>query len=227
MGLPGGSRRDRATSIARHLLTNPDEVEEDGRNLTDAVVEDVVQRAISHSTRYGEFQFDSFQQNYGELQRALERDGFTVEHGQLRRTLPDVIALPEADDEVHALLDQYGFAVAKGHLDQGIAAHAMGNWAAANAHFRPFIESLFDSTAEYLASCRESEKDLASKSESAFSTGGFERVDREWDRLHGRILSKASSGRGASRSFGSGGFYFPSAPGTSCARLLLRRIAQI
>jgi len=69
----------------------------------------------------------------------------------LRRALPQVLDLPAADDEVHLLLDGYGFAVPKGHLDQGIAAHARGDWAAANAQFRPFIESLFDSIAEHLA----------------------------------------------------------------------------
>ena len=83
------------------------------------------------------------------MHRALERDGFTVEDGTLRRTLPDALALPQADDEVHALLDHYGFGTSRGHLDQGIAAHVRGDWAAANAQFRAFIESLLDEVARH------------------------------------------------------------------------------
>jgi len=71
--------------------------------------------------------------------------------GTLRRALPIELDLPKADDEVHVLLERYGFAVPKGHLDQGIAAHARGDWAAANGQFRPFMESLFDVIAERLA----------------------------------------------------------------------------
>ena len=97
-----------------------------------------------------EFSFDVFREQYPALHRGLERDGFTVEDGQLRRTLPRELDLPAADDEVHTLLDRYGFRVANGHLDQGIAAHVRGDWAAANGQFRPFIENLFDAIAEHL-----------------------------------------------------------------------------
>ena len=150
-GLPGGSRRDRANGIARYLLSNPDGIEEDGRSLIDAVVEEVAQCAISDCNRYGGFQFDIFRQSYPVLFRALDRDGFTVEDGHLRRALPQALDLPQADDEVHALLGAYGFDVPTGHLDQGIAAHSRGDWAAANAQFRPFVEGLFDEIAATLA----------------------------------------------------------------------------
>jgi hypothetical protein len=81
----------------------------------------------------------------------LERDGFTVEDSALRRALPKALDLPQTDDEVHSLLDAYGFEVPKGHLDQAISAHSRGYWAAANAQFRPFIESLLDKIAARLA----------------------------------------------------------------------------
>ena len=76
-----------------------------------------------------------------------ERDGFTVEDGTLRRILPGMIDLPAADDEVHLLLDRFGLLVPRGHLDQGITAHVRGQWAAANAQFRTFVESLLDEIA--------------------------------------------------------------------------------
>lgn len=149
----GGSLAAKALALSRYLIQNPEDRNEDGQNLTDLIVGQLVAQAIERST-HGyprEFHHETFQQNYEALNRGLERDGFTVEGGELRRALPQVLDLPAADDEVHLLLDRYGFAVSRGHVDQGIAAHARGDWAAANAQFRAFIESLFDSIAEHLA----------------------------------------------------------------------------
>jgi hypothetical protein len=147
------SRADRANALAKHLIANPDALSENGVNLTDAIVGELVSGAINVSTDgYPRaFSFDVFCQNYPALHRGLERDGFTAKDGALRRALPEALDLPRTDDEVHVLLDRYRFVISKGHLDQGIAAHARGDWAAANAQFRPFIESLFDSIAERLA----------------------------------------------------------------------------
>lgn len=149
--LSGGSREARANGIARYLLGNPDATEEDGRNLVDAVVDEVVQSALSNCRGYSGFDYQIFQQRYSALARGLERDGFSVEDGRLRRALPASLDLPAADDEVHALLEAYAFAVAAGHLDQAITAHSRGDWAAANAQLRSFIESLLDEIAERLA----------------------------------------------------------------------------
>jgi len=44
--LPRGSIRDRATGIARYLLANPHATDEDGRNLTDVIVEVLVRGAM-------------------------------------------------------------------------------------------------------------------------------------------------------------------------------------
>jgi hypothetical protein len=151
----GSSKESRANALATHLIKNPDATNEYGENLTDAVVEAIITDAINRSnsndyySREREFSFDKFRENYPALHRSLERDGFTVEDGTIRRTLPDALELPQADDEVHALLDSHGFRISKGHLDQGIAAHARGDWAAANAQFRTFIESLFDEIARH------------------------------------------------------------------------------
>ena len=149
----GGSLAAKGLALSRYLIQNPEAQNEDGSNLTDVIVGHFVQEAIDNATRgyRREFHYESFQQHYGALNRGLERDGFTVEGGRLRRALPAVLDLPAADDEVHVLLDRYAFAISRGHLDQGIAAHARADWAAANAQFRSFIESLFDSIAEHLA----------------------------------------------------------------------------
>ena len=127
-----GAIHQRCRQLFRHLKDNPDS-KLDGTFLIDLLVEAAAGRAGSHDH---------------EFLRALERDGFIIDkNDSLRRTLPDVIDLPAADDEVHLLLDRHGLAMSKGHLDQAIRGHSDGNWAAANAQFRTFLESLFDEIA--------------------------------------------------------------------------------
>lgn len=69
----------------------------------------------------------------------------------MRRTLPQTVNLPQADDEVHTLLTQFRLETSLGHLNQAIAAHTRGEWAGANAQLRAFVEALFDGIAEILA----------------------------------------------------------------------------
>jgi hypothetical protein len=146
----GGSIRDRVNSLVRFLLENP-HTEEDGANLTDVIVEELVGEAIRNSTKHGYFDYGGFIGRYAHLNRALERDGYSVENAQLRRILPQALDLPQTDDEVHTLLQQHGFNVPLGHLDQAIAAHGRGEWAGANGQLRTFVEGLFDAIARRLA----------------------------------------------------------------------------
>jgi len=147
----GRSMRDRVNGIALYLIANPEVLDDEGQNLTDAVVGALLADAVTQCTIYGQFSYQRFCKRHPELNRALARDGFTVEDGQLRRTLPEAMDLPRADDEVHVLLEQFHLNIPLGHLNQGIAAHARGDWAAANAQFRASVESLFDGMAERLA----------------------------------------------------------------------------
>ena len=123
---------NRLRQVFRHLKDNPD-TKHDGRCLVDLFVEEALRRSTPHDEAFF---------------RALRRDGFIRdENGVLRRTLPEVLDLPAADDEVHVLRDRYQFTTPKGHLDQAIRAHSEGDWAAANSQFRTFLESLFDEIA--------------------------------------------------------------------------------
>lgn len=85
--------------------------------------------------------------------RGLALDGYVVSWDEstrvplLRAALPEEIDLPAADDEVHQLLKHFGFHVPLGHLDQAIAAHTRGDWAAANSQIRSFLEGLLDDIA--------------------------------------------------------------------------------
>ena len=146
-----GNKQKRAALVAAHLFRGPERLDDDGRNLIDAIVEERVVSVIGGWTSYdGSFDYEEFQRQYTALHRGLARDGFTVEDGHLRRALPEALDLPQADDEVHALLDLYGFTTARGHLDQAITAHGRGDWAAANSQLRTFVEELFDEIAERL-----------------------------------------------------------------------------
>jgi len=125
----------RYLDLFRYLKDNP-EARCDGRDISDLVVEEAAAHVFPSDTRSEAFV------------RALERDGYIVDEArQFRRTLPQVLDLPAADDEVHTLLDRHNLTIPKGHLDQAIDAHARGNWAGANGQLRTFYESLFDETA--------------------------------------------------------------------------------
>jgi len=71
----------------------------------------------------------------------------------LRRMLPQDV--PEADfreaaSEIEALLDQQGFAVAKGHLQQALSAFQRGEWSSANGELRNFYENYLNDIANRL-----------------------------------------------------------------------------
>jgi hypothetical protein len=182
--MQAGSRANRAMNLARHLIQNPDAQNEDGANLVDFVVSEIVNGAIA-SSGIGyprQFSMDEFRSNFAALQRGLERDGFTVDDGTLRRALPQALDLPAADDEVHSLLTSLGFLVPLGHLDQGIAAHSRGDWAAANGQFRSFIESLFDCLAEHLNGGRQGIPDTGNQRRQWLANRGFFSTQlNEWD----------------------------------------------
>ena len=118
--------------------------------LQDVLVEDAVSRLPG-------FGYDSENPSEylpplaAEFLRGLERDGYMVSGGLLRRTLPVDIGLPTAQSEIDRLLDKHGFTVPRGQLEQAIDAHARGNWAGANGQFHPFFEGLLDAIATKLA----------------------------------------------------------------------------
>ena len=72
---------------------------------------------------------------------------------ELQRMLPD--AVPDlssrmAENELQTLLRKHGFQVSSGHLQQAINNFSLGNWAAANAQLRTFVEDLLSQIADRL-----------------------------------------------------------------------------
>ncbi|MCM8614367.1 hypothetical protein [Pseudomonas aeruginosa] len=126
-----------------------------------------------------------------DFERCLARDGYVVswEEGEcgagappwLRRSLPQNVDLPESDDQVHQALKDYGFGRTLGHLDQAIDAHTRGDWAAANAQIRTFLESLFFDMASRIASSHLPENPSLNNCLQALEKCGFLSENRaEW-----------------------------------------------
>lgn len=119
--------------------------------------------------------------------RGLGRDGYVVEvekdraPPRLRGALPDEVALPETDDEVRHLLRRSGFEVPAGHLDQAVEAHTRGDWAAANAQLRTFLESLFEAIAFGVDGAAAASAGSSENRRAMLAAKGFLAVDRnEW-----------------------------------------------
>jgi hypothetical protein len=150
--------------------------------LAEAVVREAV--ALTSASPY------SRQVQHNRLVRALALDGFVIQWNQdpsvgdvplLRAALPAEVDLPAADDEVHQLLNQFGFAVSRGHLDQAIEAHTRGDWAAANSQARTFMESLFDGIASRIDEAKAAATTSSENRRAMLGSVGFLSAQRnEW-----------------------------------------------
>jgi hypothetical protein len=134
-----GALNDRFNHLIKFLDDQPDFQLEGGGRLRDELVENAVP-----------FYSSSEEARSGAFLRALEGDGFVITEGVLRRALPAVVNLPEAQDEIFRLLAKHHFTVPTGHLDQAFVAHTDGHWASANSQIRSFLEGLLDEIAERL-----------------------------------------------------------------------------
>jgi len=119
-----------------------------GKLFADAIVEKAVSYLPSAQAAFSWHEPPPLSDDQSALLHALDRDGFAVTDGLLRRTLPTAVNLPEAEDEIVRLLNKHRFAVANGHLEQAFANHSSGQWAAANSQIRSFLDSLLDEIAE-------------------------------------------------------------------------------
>lgn len=135
--------------LGRLILSRPQEVVStvDGSaTLAEAFVREAVAFVIQDSQDHRQLV----------LERGLARDGFVIVYSEwgrvpsLRSALPVEVDLPASDDEVRTLLRHFQFSVPFSHLEQAIEAHTRGDWAAANAQLRTFLEALFDDIARYI-----------------------------------------------------------------------------
>jgi hypothetical protein len=147
-----GTLTDRFNHLIKFFDEDPSYRLNDGELLWDKFVETAVSLLGPPRERFTWEGMEEETQTPGAVFRhALERDGFVVSEGALRRALPVDLDLPTAHSEVERLLEKHAFTVPKGQLEQAIDAHARGNWAGANGQFRPFFEGLLDAIADRLS----------------------------------------------------------------------------
>ena len=142
----GGIEKKEAR-LAQHIARHPELEGPDGGALVHELIERVV--AARCTRRWGD-PLDP-DEELPELVHSLKQDGFVLVNGKLAPLLPEAVPVAELCDELTRLLQEYGFEVALGHMEQGTDAHARGDWAAANAQLRTFIEELFDRIASLLS----------------------------------------------------------------------------
>ncbi|MET4449043.1 hypothetical protein ABIB75_007355 [Bradyrhizobium sp. GM2.2] len=185
LGLENEITSDTAISVAKKagLLgrivvqrpADPVETLEGTLALAEAVIREAVQ--LMHPEPVNDLETD--------LARGLARDGYVVafderERPALRAALPEELGLSVVDNEVHELLKQFGFTEPLGHLSQGIEAHARGDWAAANAQFRTFLEGLFDAIAFHEGADRSAQPTSENRRAWLANIGYLSETRNEW-----------------------------------------------
>ena len=153
----GTNKRNKANELARFAKENPAYQTASGAYLHNEIVEQAKDRVVKlQEASWGEM--DDLQ--HKAFVGALAVDGFKLtDDGKLRKTLPEYVDLPEAENELYMLLEKFNMATPKGHLEQAIESHTRGNWAAANAQLRTFVEGLFNDLHRHLQPA-DAEKDL-------------------------------------------------------------------
>ncbi|HHC7385838.1 TPA: hypothetical protein ACN30P_004816 [Vibrio parahaemolyticus] len=126
------------TSIVKFLLANPDLLGPNGANIQYELLEFSIKKYKSG------INFDSFDETFPELVNSLKKDGYEVVDNQIKTLLPTQLPLVQQESELESLLVKHGLLTAKGHYEQAIAAHARGEWAAANSQLRSYVEDLFN-----------------------------------------------------------------------------------
>ncbi len=144
-----GSKPTRINALIRHLIANPSLTGPDGADLTLEIIEYLLTTHARYA--WGLTAQNPLTDQVPELSRSLARDGYSILNtGRLRSVLPPNVPMAPSESELEAMLINHGFTVPLGHLQQALAAHTRGDWAAANAQLRSFIEGVFDSIADDL-----------------------------------------------------------------------------
>ncbi|MFB4321672.1 hypothetical protein RB298_04945 [Priestia sp. BR_2] len=135
-----GGVQAKANNMMEHLIKTND------KTLVTEVITDLLNRSLQGYRRLKEYALEeeSFETDYPALNRALKQDGFNVVDYQLIRQLPVSVEVSGNQDELFMLLIKHKLDTPRGHLEQALNSHSIGNWAAANAQLRTYMEGLFD-----------------------------------------------------------------------------------
>ncbi|MGR3309198.1 MAG: hypothetical protein ACUZ77_00335 [Candidatus Brocadiales bacterium] len=137
--ISGAYIEEKEVSLEKHLIMNPEAIGPSDSNLCVEIIEYLLA---------GYRGYDDAVEHFSILANSLDRDGYALHDNGIKRKLPSVLPILKQEDELCSLLDEFGFAIAKGHYEQAVAAHAKGEWAAANAQLRSFVEDFFNRVQE-------------------------------------------------------------------------------
>jgi hypothetical protein len=143
----GGGIEMKETSLMEYLIQNPGLKGPQGSNLVLELSEFLFEQKCGG----GGWDNKTPEGTFPRLVNALKRDGYAVDGLKLRSVLPESVPVAQQEDELTHLVKKYGFSTAEGHLEQAIAAHTRGDWAAANSQLRSFVEEMFDRIAHELS----------------------------------------------------------------------------
>ena len=147
--LGGEGLEKRQTRLIRHLVQEPDLKGPNGSSIILELTEHLfTERCGDYGNAGGPAEL------FPDLVRALSQDSYGVRDLKLHAMLPEAVPMAKRRDELFSLLDKHAFGTARGHLQQAIDAHTRGDWAAANAQLRSFVEELFDRIADALGGGR-------------------------------------------------------------------------
>jgi hypothetical protein len=83
----------------------------------------------------------------GQFRSVLRADGYEVQDGKLVPAPSSSVDFAAEKGKLEVALETFGFTLALNHLDQAVDNIALGNWEAANAQIRSFLENIFDEIA--------------------------------------------------------------------------------
>ena len=144
--LGDGGIEKKETRLMQYLIDNPELQGPSGSSLILELTEHLFKER-----RQNDWNQPEPAEKFPDLVNALRQDGYGVSDFRVHAMLPEVVPVARAKDELILLLEQYSFDTAKGHLEQAIDAHTRGDWAAANAQLRAFVEELFDRIGDELS----------------------------------------------------------------------------
>lgn len=170
------------TAISKYLIANKEAKGPNGSALVVEVIEYLLENKHYSSDHFLKFQHH------------LEKDGYLLSENSIRASLPTQIPMVENEDRLIEILKKRGFEIALGHYEQAVAAHGRGEWAAANAQLRPFVEEFFNKI-DTLINAGNATETQARKAELAnfgffskeyneFLHNGNGFVEGFWKRLH-------------------------------------------
>jgi len=122
---------------------------------------------------------EKFSEEFPDLERALSADGFQVHEGELIPVISPIVEPAKEEGLIEKFLNKYGFAVAKNHLEQSYDNYLDGNWEAANAALRSFLQDVFDQIALIIAPEEAASKEPGGKRRKLLEEKGFIEADTE------------------------------------------------